>query len=201
MKQISTLVRVKRKLLIVHACESAESSQFSLDKFSKSEVERDLTYLKPDFLVHLTNARPKDLEEVSDNRIPVTCCPRANSILRLGFPPILELLDADVTVALGTDNVFREMEFTSRMLRGIRREAGAITSKTILRMATVNGAKTLGLGTETGSIEQGKRADLNSPNLAYSKDVIGSLVHRARQKDVKCVMEDGEMAYGAIPST
>lgn len=105
MKQISELAKGKGKLLGVHASESAESRRFSLERFSRSEVERVLDYLTPSFLVHLTNSTPEELQMISKNRIPVVCCPRANSILGLGFPPIPELREAGVTVALGTDNV------------------------------------------------------------------------------------------------
>ena len=212
MKQMSDLAKKQNKLLGVHASESADSVRFSLENFSASEVERVLRHLKPNFLVHLTNATTEDIEKVSANHIPVVCCPRANSILGLGFPPLLELLEANVTVALGTDNVmlappdmFREMDYTSRMLRANRRDAGAISSKDVLKMATVNAASVLALDSKVGSIEEEKRADiafldLNSANLRFSKNLIASLVHRARPEDIKCVMVDGEIVHGSIPS-
>ncbi len=211
MKQISELAKRKGKLLGVHASESAESRRFSLEGFSRSEVERVLEYLAPSFLVHLTNSTPEELQMISKNRIPVVCCPRANSILGLGFPPIPELREAGVTMALGTDNVmlnspdmFREMDYTSRALRANRLNAGAISSREILKMATVNAAKVLGLDSEVGSIEEGKRADivflnLNSPNLCFSKDFLASVVHRAKPEDIECVLVDGEVAHGSIP--
>lgn len=213
LKQISEITKGKRKLLGVHASESATSRRFSLDKISKSEVDRALDNLAPDFLVHLTTSTPEEHEKVSKNHIPVVCCPRANAILGLGFPPILELLEAEVTVALGTDNVmlnnpdmFREMDYTSKMLRATKLDAGAVSSREILKMATTNAATALGLGSQLGSIEQGKRADitflnLNSPNLCFSKDLIASVVHRARPDDVKCVMVDGEVVHGSIPAS
>ncbi len=213
MKQISELAKRKGKLLGVHASESAESRRFSLEKFSRSEMERALNYLTPDFLVHLTNSTPEELQMVSKSHIPVVCCPRANSILGLGFPPIPELLEAGVTVALGTDNVmlntpdmFREMDYTSRTLRANRLNAGAISSREILKMATANAAKVLGLDSEVGSIEEGKRADmafldLNGTNLCFSRDLIGSVVHRARPEDVKCVFVDGDLVHGSIPES
>jgi cytosine/adenosine deaminase-related metal-dependent hydrolase len=212
MKQISTLTKGKGKLLATHAAESAEATKFSLQNFTATEVERTLRYLKPDFIVHLTNSTKEDVNQLSENRIPVICCPRANSILGLGYPPILELLEAGVTVGLGTDNVmlnapdmFREMDYTSRMLRAAHRDAAAIDSKEILKMATLNAARALGLGSRIGSIEEGKRADiafldLNSANLRYSEDLIASIVHRAGSEDVRCVMVDGEIVHGSIPT-
>ncbi len=213
LKQISGLERGKGKLLGIHASESIESRRFSLEKFSRSEVERVLDYLKPDFLVHLTNSTPEELQKVSKNHIPVVCCPRANSILGLGFPPISELLEFGATVALGTDNVmlnspdmFREMDYTSRTLRANRLNAGAVSSREILKMATVNAASALGLSSQIGSIDEEKRADvvfldLNSANLCFSRDLIASVVHRARPDDVKCVLVDGEVVHGSIPGS
>jgi len=115
-------------------------------------------------------------------------------------------------VALGTDNVmlnppdmFREMDYTSRMLRATKRNAGVVSSREILKMATVNAAKVLGLEGRLGSIEQGKRADvvlldLNNGNLSFSRDLIASVVHRASAGDVKCVLVDGEVVHGSIPN-
>jgi cytosine/adenosine deaminase-related metal-dependent hydrolase len=212
MEQISDLARENGKLLGVHASESAESQRFSKQEFSSSEVERVLRHLRPDFLVHLTHASQEDIKLVSKNSKPVVCCPRANAILGLGVPPLLELLEAGVTVALGTDNVmlaapdmFREMDFASRILRASTHDASAISSKDVLRMATVGAAKALGLDSEVGSIEEGKRADLvfldlNSANLRFSQDPVASVVHRAGPDDIRCVMVDGEIVHGSIPS-
>ena len=211
LKQISELCRRKGKRLAIHAAESPEGAKFSKEKFSASEMQRALHYLKPDFMVHLTNSSEEDLAELSKNPVPVVCCPRANAILGLGFPPIKELLEANITIALGTDNVmlnapdmFREMDFTSRMLRAAHRDPASISSKEIFKMATLNGAQALGLASMVGSIEEGKRADIaflnmNTSNLSFSKDLIGSIVHRANREDVQCVMVDGEVVHGSIP--
>jgi cytosine/adenosine deaminase-related metal-dependent hydrolase len=211
LKQISELCRRKGKRLAIHAAESPEGAKFSIEKFSASEMQRALLYLKPDFIVHLTNSSEEDLAELSKNPVPVVCCPRANAILGLGFPPIKELLDAHITVALGTDNVmlnapdmFREMDFTSRILRAAHRDPALISSKEIFKMATLNAAQTLGLASMVGSIEEGKKADIaflnmNTSNLCFSKDLIGSIVHRANRDDVQCVMVDGEVVHGNIP--
>jgi cytosine/adenosine deaminase-related metal-dependent hydrolase len=211
LKQISDLCRGKNKLLAIHAAESAETTKFSLEKFSSSEVHRALHYLKPDFMIHLTKSSEEDIAELSKNKIPTVCCPRANAILGLGFPPIAELFEAQIPVALGTDNVmlnapdmFREMDYTSRSLRAVHHDEAVIGSREIFKMATLNGAKALGLASTLGSIEEGKNADIvllntNTSNLRFSKDLIGSIVHRANRADVQCVMVSGEIVHGEIP--
>ena len=210
LKQISELMKSKGKLSAIHAAESAEGQKFSFESFSISEAGRALRYLNPDFVVHFTHSTKEDIGDFSRAHIPVVCCPRANSILGLGFPPIFELLEANVTVALGTDNImlnapdmFREMDYTSRSLRAIRQDPAAVSSKQVFRMATLNGARALGLGSKVGSLEMGKCADivflnLNSSNLRFSQDLLGSIVHRARPEDVECVMVNGEVVHGSI---
>ena len=211
LNQISNLTKSKAKLLAIHAAESAEGMKFSLEHFSMTEAVRALRYLKPNFVVHLTNSTQEDRRYLSEANVPVVCCPRANSVLGLGFPPIHELIEARVTVALGTDNImlnapdmFREMDYTSKMLRAIKRDPAAVSAKQVLEMATLNGARALGLDSKIGSLKEGKRADiaflnLNSPNLQFSKNLIASIVHRARPEDVECVTVDGEIVHGSIP--
>jgi cytosine/adenosine deaminase-related metal-dependent hydrolase len=213
MEQMSQLAKSQGKLVAIHAAESRDSQEFSLNHFSETEVKRVLRYMKPNFLVHLTNSTEEELIQVSGVEIPVVCCPRTNSILGLGFPPIMKLLQFGGKVALGTDNVmlnapdmFREMDYTSRTIRAIQHEPDAVSSKDILKMATINAAEVLGLGSTTGSLQEGKRADitflnLNSPNLNLSKDLITSVVHRARSDNVECVIVDGQIVHGSLART
>lgn len=210
LEQMSQLAKKKSKLVAIHAAESVDSKEFSLHHFSETEVKRVLRHIKPDFLVHLTNSTPEEMLQVCKNEIPTVCCPRANSILGLGFPPIIELLHAGGIVALGTDNVmlnapdmFREMDYTSKTIRAVNRDPSAVNSKDILKMATINAAKTLGLDPTTGSLQEGKNADitllnLKEPNLNLSKDIITSVVHRARPDNVVCVMVNGKIAHGSL---
>jgi len=213
MEQMSQLAKRQEKIVAIHAAESRDSQEFSLDNFSAPEVRRVLRHMKPDFLVHLTNSTDEELIEVGSSKIPVVCCPRANSILGLGFPPITQLLRFGVMVALGTDNVmlnapdmFREMDYTSRTIRAVQREPDAVNSRDILKMTTINAAEALGLGSTTGSLQEGKKADitflnLNAPNLNLSKDLITSVVHRARSDNVECVIVEGQIVHGSLART
>lgn len=213
MEQMSQLAERKGKLVAIHAAESRDSQEFSFNHFSETEVKRVLRHMKPNFLVHLTNSTEEEITHVCNSQIRIVCCPRANSILGLGFPPIIKLLQAGAKVALGTDNVmlsapdmFREMEYTSRMIRAVQRDPGAVNSKDILSMTTINAAEALGLGSTTGSLQEGKSADitflnLKALNLNLSKDLITSVVHRVRSDNVACVMIDGLIAHGSLART
>ncbi|MGQ9468971.1 MAG: amidohydrolase family protein [Nitrososphaerales archaeon] len=211
MNELSRLIDSKKKICAIHAGESEYSMNFSLKNFHQSEVERALKNLDLDFIVHLTQAKEEDIELVSKKNIPIVCCPRANSILGLGFPPIIKMIRKGITVALGTDNVmlnspdlFREMDYTSRILRALERDSSAVSSKDIMKMATINSAKALKLDKKIGSIEEGKRADavfikMSTKNLEPIKDPINTIVHRVRPDDIQAVMVNGEIIYGSLP--
>jgi cytosine/adenosine deaminase-related metal-dependent hydrolase len=142
--------------------------------------------LEPDLLVHMVHAAQEHLERVTDQSVPVAVCPRANTVLDVGTPPIRELLD-HTTVALGTDNVmlnppsmFREMAYTANRFD--------VTAREVLRMATTAGAEIAGL--DCGVIAPGRRAALvivdgDSDNLAGSVDPVRAVVRRATERDVK----------------
>jgi cytosine/adenosine deaminase-related metal-dependent hydrolase len=210
LEQIHQLVKGTGKLVAIHAGESLDSTQFSNEKFHSTEIQRILRLMKPNFIVHVTHALPDDIQKIAENGVGVVCCPRANAALGVGFPPITDLLQHNIKVALGTDNVmlnapdmFREMDYAARMIKATSLNPSAITSTEILRMATASAADILGLGSTIGTLDVGKRADLafldlTSPNLRFSRDLVSSVVHRARPDDVTCVMVNGEIVYGSF---
>jgi cytosine/adenosine deaminase-related metal-dependent hydrolase len=145
--------------------------------------------LNPDLLVHMVHAEGEHLERVAEQGVPVAVCPRANTVLDVGRPPIRDLLD-HTTVALGTDNVmlnppsmFREMAYTAKTFD--------VTAREVLRMATTAGADVVGL--DCGVVEPGRRAALlvldgASPNLSGTADPVEAVVRRATALDVKRVV-------------
>lgn len=141
--------------------------------------------LDPDLLVHMTHAEPLHLDRVEDRDIPVVVCPRSNLATDVGVPPVGSLSER-TTVALGTDNVFltaptmfREMAVTERLCD--------VSAEEVLRMATVGGARALGLN--CGRITPGADARLlvlegESDNLAGAQDLIRAVVRRATVADI-----------------
>ncbi len=151
--------------------------------------EPDSTDIDPALLVHMVHAGPDHLERVADQSVPVAVCPRTNSVLDVGRPPVRDLLD-HTTVALGTDNVmlnppsmFREMAYTAREFD--------VTPREVLGMATTAGAEIAGL--DCGVVAPGRRAALvvvdgDSDNLAGSVDPVRAVVRRATALDVERVL-------------
>ena len=147
---------------------------------------RDALELDPDLLIHLVHASRDDLRGVAEENIPVVVCIRSNLVTRVGIPPVKEMLAAGLLVAAGTDNVmfnsvdiFSEMRFLSSLCQ--------IDEGQVLRICTRAGA--LALGLDCGVIEQGMDArvtvlDKNSHNLTGAKNVLRSVVRRARAGDI-----------------
>lgn len=175
----------RNRIIAIHAGEA------------EGEVEIALKH-DPDIIVHFTNCTDEDIKIAAKKRISVIICPRSNASLGVGFPPVKKLLDNGINLAIGTDNVminspdmFRELEFLLKFsYLGDEIEAGEV-----LRMATVNAAKALGLN--SGILERDKSADLifidkNAPNLRYNKNLIATIVNRCQPENVRRVMVDGK---------
>ena len=194
------------KKLAVHIAETEAAQQFSRKRWGESEVSRILQF-SPDLLIHMTNADEFDINCVAKEKIPVVCCPRTNCILGDGIPPLYDLFQAGISLSLGTDNfmfsssnMFREMDYFSRVLRGQSRVPDAIDAKTVLSMATLGGARALGIDGRFGSIEEGKVAsfivlDNKTINLRYIHNIYSAIVHRASSHDIKCVIAFGREVY------
>ena len=133
----------------------------------------------------------------------VAHCPSTNLKLASGVAPIPELLADGVVVGIGADgapcnnrlSAFSEMHLAS-LLQKPRLGAAAMPASTVLRMATLGGARLLGLDEEIGSLEVGKRADIvvvstERPHLRPRTDPITMLVHAAETQDVRHVLVDG----------
>ena len=193
--------RSKKLLMAIHAAESQNSNDFSR---SKMEVARIMKYLKPDIIVHMTNATDDDISIVAKKRTRVIVCPRANGILGVGIPRIGKMLKYRCIVGIGTDNVmlnspdiFREMDYLWKVSRATEPEF--ITAREILKMATVNGAEILGLN--SGCIKTGRSADIifidkKHLDLYPIHDPYSSVVHRASQDSIRAVMINGEFIDG-----
>jgi 5-methylthioadenosine/S-adenosylhomocysteine deaminase len=145
----------------------------------------------------------QELLASSDTR--VLHCPGSNLKLASGIAPVVDMRRRGICVSLGADggacnnelDMFKEMRLAAG-LQAITRGAGALTARDVLWMATRDGARTLGLEADLGSIEVGKRADMivvsrDRAHLASSPDPISALVYSARPADVRTTIVDGHV--------
>jgi 5-methylthioadenosine/S-adenosylhomocysteine deaminase len=152
--------------------------------------------------VHLTEA---DIALIAQSGAHVAHNPASNAKLASGLAPVRQLLDAGVNVALGTDGSASANDLDLWMamrlagfLPGIALgDPTSVTARHLVRMATINGAKALGIDSQLGSLEVGKRADIvmldaDAPSLTPSFDPYGTIAYAASRAEVDTVLVGGE---------
>jgi 5-methylthioadenosine/S-adenosylhomocysteine deaminase len=147
-----------------------------------------------------------DLRILKTRGVGVAHCPSSNMKLASGVAPVLKMLALDIAVGLGPDgpagsnndfNLFEEMDLAAKLQKVMALDPQALPASTALEMATIRGARALGLEKEIGSLEPGKRADmiavrLDRPNAAPLYDPISQMVYALKADDVRDVMVNGK---------
>ena len=149
-----------------------------------------------------------DIQRMAEQHVGVVSCPRSNAKLGCGLTPIVRLERGGVPVALGTNSPaaadsidpLEEMRFGLLMQRATSGDEAFLTAHHMLAMATVGAARMLGLDSEVGTLERGKRADVVAIDLSRSMQVPtrsphAAVVHSANRDDVMMTMIDGQVAY------
>jgi 5-methylthioadenosine/S-adenosylhomocysteine deaminase len=208
LEKVSDLARQYRVLIHTHASENRE--EIAIVE-SKSGM-RNLAYLDTVgltgphvVLAHCVHLDEGEREILRRTGTHVAHCPSSNLKLGSGIADIVPLLSNGVNVTLGADgapcnnrlDMFTEMR-TAALLQKPFHGPQAMPAREILRMATISGARALGLGEELGSIEVGKRADLQLIDLHQLQttphpDLYSSLVYSATAANVRTVLIDGQI--------
>jgi 5-methylthioadenosine/S-adenosylhomocysteine deaminase len=159
-------------------------------------------------LVHAVHVDAADIALMEQNGAKVVHCPTANARLGHGIAPILELTDAGICVALGTDSVasnnrmdiLEEARFAQMLQRARSGSPSVLDGARLLELATLEGARALGFAERAGSLEPGKDADLcalrlNGVHVRPLHDPLAALFHSARAPDVMLTMVRGRPLY------
>jgi 5-methylthioadenosine/S-adenosylhomocysteine deaminase len=157
--------------------------------------------------VHMTQLLPAEIEAVAAAGVHVIHCPESNLKLASGMCPVADLMEAGVNVALGTDgaasnndlDMFGEMRTAALLAKGLSGDPTALPAHAALEMATLNGARALGLDAVTGSLLPGKAADmvavnLDAPATTPVYDPVAQLVYAAGRDQVSHVWVNGRPA-------
>ena len=158
-------------------------------------------------VVHAVHVTDEDVKKLREHNVSVCVCPRANSQLGMGVAPLDEFLRAGLRVGLGTDSpaatdttdMLTEMRLGMLLQRSVNTRRFLDTS-TILELATIGGARALGLEDKIGSLEIGKRADiiavdLSSSHQAPTGNPVSAVVNTTTAADVLLTMVDGRILY------
>ncbi len=194
--------------LTIHVSESLWEQEEIQKKYKKSPVQY-LHHLgltgKSSLFVHCVHVSPRDLEIMSKSQTSLSYNPSSNMKLGNGIAPIGEALEKGLTVGLGTDgsasnnnlNFFEEMG-TGAKLQALKYGDQSPTAQQILFMATIGGAKAMGLFEEIGNIAVGKRADLialDSDHISFQPfyNLVSNIIYSALGSEVSFVMCDGQV--------
>ncbi|MEE9910186.1 MAG: amidohydrolase [Deltaproteobacteria bacterium] len=224
-----TLVNVKAAareagiLYLTHLLENKDEIDTIEKRYSKKPVQHlyDLGVLDSwTVAVHCNWVSPEDIALFADLGVGVSHNPVSSMKLASGVAPVPQMLDCGVTVGLGTDgsasnnalDLFREMDAAAKIHKVTTLDPTVMSAETVMRMATIDGARLLRLDRLIGSIEVGKQADIiimnmDQPHLTPLYNPYSQLVYAARGADVttsiingKIVMEDRRLLTIDLPA-
>ncbi|MHB1948283.1 MAG: TRZ/ATZ family hydrolase [Gammaproteobacteria bacterium] len=168
----------------MHIQETADEIRDSLDKYKRRPLRRlqDLDLISPQLIaIHMTQIDDQDLEVLEAERPQIVHCPESNMKLASGVCPVSKLQSLQLNVALGTDgaasnndlDMISEMRSAAFLAKLTTKDPTALSAPEVITMATLSGAKALGIDHITGSLVTGKAADFIAINL----DEIETLPH------------------------
>ncbi|MCP4471239.1 MAG: TRZ/ATZ family hydrolase [Gammaproteobacteria bacterium] len=191
----------------IHLHETRAEVDEAQNKNGQRPLQRldQLNLLNPSLIaVHMTELNEFEIERIAEAGVNVAHCPESNLKLASGICPLTTLLDKGVNVCLGTDgaasnndlDMFGEMRTAALLAKGSSGDASACNARQAIEMATINGARALGMADRIGSIEIGKCADLIAINLAELNtqpvyDPVAQIVYAAASRQVSDVWIDG----------
>jgi 5-methylthioadenosine/S-adenosylhomocysteine deaminase len=190
-----------------------EEEVYCQQKYGRSAIQqlKLMGFLEhPILAAHSITLQPADFSVLAHTPFSVVFAPSSDMRNAAGVPPLIEMLRTGINVALGTDNVtnnnsydmFKEMTLTGKLMALLKRDPAAISTRSILEMATMGGARALGKEKEIGSLEIGKKADLISLDLDEigwsprgGQDIYTALVYSITGQHVRDVMVDGRWLF------
>jgi 5-methylthioadenosine/S-adenosylhomocysteine deaminase len=194
-------------LITTHLAETTFELQTAASRYGQTDTEflSEIGFLGPDVLAaHCVHCKPHDIRILRHHDTKVAHNPCSNLYLASGCPPIPEMLMAGVTVGLASDgpassnnhSLFQAMKFAALMQKGFHQDATIITAEKVMELATIDGARAVGLEKEIGSIEVGKKADLvvidfNNAFMTPIHHPVSAIVYSALGNEVTTVMIDG----------
>ena len=208
LQKISQLSEELGRPVHIHVHETRHEIEQALQQTGKRPLQRlqELGLVNSLLMaVHATQLTDAEINLLADVGASIVHCPESNLKLASGFCPVARCLAAGVNVALGTDgaasnndlDMFGELRTAALLGKAVAEDASAIPAMTALRMATINGAKALGLDHEIGSLSVGKSADVIAIDLSLLETQplycpVSQIVYAASRQQVTDVWVAGK---------
>lgn len=207
--EVSRLARERRIIIHTHSSENrTECEVVEQETGLRNVIYLDSLGISGSHVVlaHCVHLDQAEMESLSRTGTQVAHCPSSNLKLGSGIAPVKEMLESGVSVSLGADgaacnnrlDMFTEMR-SAALLQKVEHGPESLPASQVLRMATINGARALGVESELGSLEAGKRADVIIVRLGelhtnpLTSDLISTLVYAGISVDVATVIIDGKL--------
>jgi len=210
-----TLITVKNAareagiLYLIHLLENQEETKIILRRYGEEPVRHLLNLGVLDektIAVHCNWLLQEDMKIFADHGVKISHNPESSMKLASGVAPVPEMLKHGIDIGIGTDgcasnndlDLFREMDTTAKVHKVKSLNPTVMKAETVCKMATLGGAKVLGMDHLIGSIEKGKKADIilvdmNQPHLTPLYHNYSQLVYAARGADVKTSIINGKI--------
>lgn len=200
--------------LLIHVAETIKEVKNSMNTTGYHPVEylNALGVLDENVVVaHCVWLTSKEMEMLRENGVKVAHNPTSNLKLGSGISPVPELLDRGIVTGIGTDgcasnndlDMIEEMRLASLLHKGTHADPTKVGAARVMEMATIEGAKALGMGNLTGSIEKTKRADIAILNLDRThltpfydyapENIYSQIVYAAKSSDIETVIINGKL--------
>lgn len=207
-KKAINLAKEKSLPIHMHFCENSKE----VEDITNLHNLKPIDILTKEFdnnrvlLAHCVKVGIEDIKKIKNMNISISHCPVSNLKLGCGIARISDFVENGINVSLGTDgqgsgsnlDLFEVMKYTALLQKGINEDPKKIQAYEVLKMATINGAKALGLEHEIGTIEEGKKADIiiidmNSILCKPNNNIIANLVYNIKGYDVDTTIIDGNI--------
>ena len=209
MRIVSEEAKKNNMRIHVHLSESESEIEQIREKYRCTPIEmaeKNGLFDVPAVAAHCVQITEEDMDILKRRHVSVVTNPASNMKLGNGFAPVPGMLEKGINVCIGTDgaasnnslNLFHEMSLLALIHKGVKRTPQCISAGETIRIATINGARALGLEKEIGSLEEGKKADiailnLNTPSLTPRNNLIAGLSYSANGSEVETVIIDGKI--------
>jgi 5-methylthioadenosine/S-adenosylhomocysteine deaminase len=195
--------------MVIHLAETEREVAEIKKKYGRTPVAHlaDIGFLSPGLIAdHCVVLTEEDMMLLKDSDVKVAHNPESNMKLASGIAPVPELLRHGITVGIGTDgcasnnnlDMFQEMDTVAKLHKVHTLDPTVMDARTVVRMATIDGARVLGIGDTSGSLEEGKKADIiiidiRSPHLTPMYNVYSHLVYAVTGSDVVTAIVNGRV--------